>query len=134
MAAPIRTLELFAGLGGLSLGLPEGFELVAAYDQDAAAAEAHERNHGLPVVRKDLASIEKDELARWEAGAWLLSPPCQPFTRRGRGRDVEDPRCRGLLRLIELLPECPPEQLLVENVRGFFGSAAQKTMVRSATE
>lgn len=131
MSAPIRTLELFAGLGGLSLGLPEGFELVAAYDQDADAAEAHERNHGVPVLRRDLASVEAAELGRWQAAAWLLSPPCQPFTRRGRGRDVDDPRCRGLLRVLELLPECRPEHLLVENVVGFFGSRAHRRLVET---
>ena len=128
MAAAVRTIELFAGLGGLSLALPSGFELVAAYDQDEAAARTHELNHRVPVIRKDLASVEPGELARWEAKAWLLSPPCQPFTRRGRGRDLEDPRCRGLLRVSELLAADPPEQLLLENVPGFFGSAMHERL------
>jgi DNA (cytosine-5)-methyltransferase 1/tRNA (cytosine38-C5)-methyltransferase len=124
----VRTLELFAGLGGLGLAAPPGFEVVAAYDQDRLAAAAHERNHGVPVVPKDLASIDAGELDRWGARAWLLSPPCQPFTRRGRGRDVDDPRCRGLLNLVSLLPRCRPDHVLVENVPGFLGSRAHQRL------
>jgi site-specific DNA-cytosine methylase len=120
----VRTLDLFAGIGGLALAMPSGFELVAAFDQDAAAREAHAANHGVPVLPQDLATASASALQRWDAGGWLLSPPCQPFTRRGRGRDVDDPRCRGLLRIIELLPECRPRRVLVENVEGFHGSRA----------
>lgn len=125
----MRTLELFAGIGGLALALPPGFELVAAVDQDAAARATHALNHGVPVLPQDLATIETRELARWEADCWLLSPPCQPFSRRGRGRDIDDPRCRGLLRMIELLPALKPRRVLVENVVGFHGSRAHALLV-----
>jgi site-specific DNA-cytosine methylase len=122
-------IDLFAGLGGLALAAPRGFVLVAAYDQDHAAASAHEANHGVTVVRRDLAVVDDDELGRWGADAWFLSPPCQPFTRRGRGRDVDDPRCRGLLRVIELLLAWRPRRFLLENVPGFHGSRAHARLV-----
>src|SRR5436190_22215667 len=113
----MRALELFAGIGGLGLAAgPCGLEVVAAYDQDAAAAATHAANHPAPVVPIDLAAVSAAELARHDAHAWLLSPPCQPFSARGRRRDTGDPRCRGLLRLIELLPVLRPRRVLVENV------------------
>lgn len=130
----VRTIELFAGIGGMALGLPEGFELVAAFDQDEAARRTHRLHHGVPTLPQDLASIAPRDMARHEAPAWLLSPPCQPFTRRGRGRDVDDPRCRGLLRVIELLPALRPERVLVENVVGFDGSRAHALLVRALRE
>lgn len=40
---------------------------------------------------------------------------CQPFTRTGHRRDVADPRCRALLRLVEALPclKAPPKARMV---------------------
>jgi DNA (cytosine-5)-methyltransferase 1/tRNA (cytosine38-C5)-methyltransferase len=120
----MRAIELFAGLGGLRLAAPAGLQVVAAYDQDEAAARTYESNHGLRVTRLDLASVRAEELDRHEADTWLLSPPCQPFTSRGARRDVDDPRCAGLLRLVALLAVCRPGRLFLENVPGFHGSRA----------
>ena len=125
----MRALELFAGIGGLGIATADAVEVVAAYDQDHAAAEVHERTFGVPVMRIDLASVSARELLRHEADCWLVSPPCQPFTRRGVGRDVDDARCAGLLQLIALLPSCRPRAVLVENVHGFHGSRAHALLV-----
>lgn len=127
----MRALELFSGIGGLALAAPPGWTVAAAWDQDHAAADTYELNLGTPVIRRDLAAVQAIDLARHAAGAWLLSPPCQPFTRRGRGRDVDDPRCRALLRLIELLPELRPSRVLVENVPGFLASRAAQRLRES---
>ena len=126
----MRAIELFAGIGGLCLAAPEDVEVVAAYDQDHVAADVHAANHpGVELVRVNLESVTARELLRHEADAWLASPPCQPFTRRGAGRDLEDARCRGLARLIALMPECRPRRVLVENVPGFHGSRAHAELV-----
>merc|ERR1719325_178636 len=67
-------------------------------------------------------------LPKWRAleGAdlWLLSPPCQPFTRTGKKMDVKDSRNAALLRLLDALPSlaAPPRALLLENVPEFVGS------------
>jgi site-specific DNA-cytosine methylase len=125
----MRAIELFAGIGGLRLAAGGGMQVVAAYDQDRAAGVVHSRNAGMPVIAVDLASVTVAELRRHDAEGWLLSPPCQPFTRRGARRDIDDPRCAGLLRLIALLPECRPRRILVENVPGFHGSRAHARLV-----
>jgi len=72
-------------------------------------------------------SIDKLPDAAFEgAELWLLSPPCQPFTRTGNHLDVKDRRCAALLRMLEALPKLssPPRALLVENVPEFMGSKA----------
>lgn len=64
---------------------------------------------------------------------WLLSPPCQPFTRTGRQDDLGDPRCAALRHLVKALPRLrtPPQALLVENVPEFQASAARELLLHS---
>ena len=52
--------------------------------------------------------------------------PCQPYTRMGLQKDLEDRRAKPLLHLARLLPKLrrPPEALLLENVVGFEKSAS----------
>lgn len=67
------------------------------------------------------------------ADLWLLSPPCQPFTRTGKQKGLDDSRCAALLRILEALPRLrhPPKALLLENVEQFMGSKAHWSL-RSA--
>ena len=55
------------------------------------------------------------------AHLWLMSPPCQPYTRLGKQLDTQDPRAKGLLHLASLLSELPtpPLYVFLENVQGF---------------
>ena len=58
---------------------------------------------------------------RLDLGAdfWWLSPPCQPFTVRGQRKDIDDPRCKALLRLLPAITDLRPPALALENVPGF---------------
>lgn len=48
-----------------------------------------------------------------------MSPPCQPFTRQGLKKDVEDSRSQPLMHILTLLPQITSLQyILVENVKG----------------
>ena len=68
----MRTIELFAGIGGMALAMPPGFELVAAFDQDEAARAVHSAHHRVPVLPKDLATISEAELLVCRSTeAWL---------------------------------------------------------------
>ena len=62
---------------------------------------------------------------------WLLSPPCQPYTRQGLRKDSEDPRARSFLRLLQTLAQMRkgPECVLVENVVGFECSETRLRML-----
>ncbi|XWS73089.1 hypothetical protein CRYUN_Cryun02cG0096000 [Craigia yunnanensis] len=57
---------------------------------------------------------------------WLLSPPCQPFTRQGEASEClqkhsADALAISFLNILELIPYMskPPDMLFVENVVGF---------------
>jgi len=54
---------------------------------------------------------------------WVMSPPCQPFTRLGNQKDLMDPRSKAFIHILKLLKEIDvsflPEYLLLENVKNF---------------
>ena len=64
-----------------------------------------------------------------------MSPPCQPFTRQGLHKDLEDPRTQPLTRILSLIPEINSlKYILVENVKGFETSAARDSLVKVLNE
>ncbi len=51
--------------------------------------------------------------------AILMSPPCQPFTRQGKQKDLQDARTEPLKTVISLIPKVASlKYVLVENVKG----------------
>lgn len=48
-----------------------------------------------------------------------MSPPCLPFTQRGRQRDHLDPRSRALQRILHSITELRPPAIALENVPPF---------------
>lgn len=67
---------------------------------------------------------------------WLLSPPCQPYTRQGLQKQSADARASSFLRILEIIPELmqPPVMLFVENVVGFETSDTHQKMVQILEE
>jgi site-specific DNA-cytosine methylase len=126
MSKQLRVLELFAGIGGFSAAYSPR-EVVAAIDIDQAAKQTYERNFERPYYTRSIESITFDWIASLEADMWWMSPPCQPYTRRGSRRDLEDPRSRGLIHLMSLLKYVRPEWILLENVLGFRDSETWKS-------
>lgn len=39
-------------------------------------------------IQGNIQSLTAADLDKYQAHAWLLSPPCQPYTRQGRGCNV----------------------------------------------
>jgi site-specific DNA-cytosine methylase len=123
-----RVLELFAGIGGWRYALPADAEVVAAYDIHPAAAATYALNHGEALRQRELATVPQEEIAACGADTWVMSPPCQPFCRMGKKEDLEDPRSRAFLRVLDLIADLRPPRLALENVEGFFGSEAHRRL------
>lgn len=134
-AAPLRAVELFCGIGGFAAAtLGTNLQVVAAFDQDAAALETYRLNFpGHPVRLVDLAKASAWDLTAGGVDFWWMSPPCQPYCERGVRRDLEDRRARSFLRILELLSAIPDDRLpgciALENVRGFVGSQAHARLL-----
>lgn len=117
-----RLLELYAGIGGAAAAARGLATVVAAVDIDRDALAVYQENFDHRVEVKNLEFLSTAELAGFHADLWWLSPPCQPYTVKGRRRDHEDRRSRSLLALIESIAEIRPPRLALENVPGFAGS------------
>jgi len=125
-AGRLRVVELYCGIGGLAAALEpaaDAAEVVAAVDVNTLATGVYARSFpGHPVVAAAVESIPAERFRQWDADLWWMSPPCQPFTRRGKGRDLDDPRTAGFLAVLERIADVRPRYLALENVPPFEGS------------
>lgn len=120
---PNRILELFCGIGGVAVAA-EGREIVAV-DIHRPALEIYRANFRHAVVCRAIESLTVDEVEGWGCDTWWLSPPCQPVTQRGKGRDLSDPRSTGLRRVVQLIDQLKPPRLALENVAPFARSESR---------
>jgi DNA (cytosine-5)-methyltransferase 1 len=120
----LRVLELFCGIGGCAAALNGTAEIVAAIDINRKSLTVYRENFSHPIEVRAIESLRSRTLSDWNADLWWLSPPCQPYTIRGRRRDIHDPRAASLLALLEKIPQIKPRHLALENVPGFYRSAA----------
>lgn len=130
----LRMIEFFAGLGGWRRAFGDGGKVTAAYDISPPALAAYEANHGQRPLARELATLPAPELLRHGADTWVMSPPCQPFCRMGNRLDLEDPRSRAFLHLMDLFRDHPPQHLVLESVEGFLGSGAHGLLTRRLEE
>jgi len=131
-----RTLEyvdLFAGAGGLSVGLENaGFDLVHAVEVDDDARETFTRNReGLSAsdVTGDIRDVDRDEIASVvdQKGVDLVvgGPPCQGFS-EVVSPDGSDDRNHLFTYFVNWVDELDPQAALFENVRGIQNTAGGK--------
>jgi DNA (cytosine-5)-methyltransferase 1 len=130
-------VDVFAGCGGLSLGLKRaGWTGLFAIEKDAFAFETLNSNFASdkgPLSYKWPATIERKawdirrliktrrgalEQLTGKVGLLAGGPPCQGFSQAGRRRR-DDPRNRLFEAYLELVDILQPSLVLVENVRGF---------------
>lgn len=116
-------LDLFAGAGGLGLGLTwAGFRIQAANEFEAVFAATYARNHPeTAVVPGDvLDAAVRRKLCAAAHGVDVVAggPPCQGFSTVGK-KDENDPRNRLFYAFLDLAGELRPRAVLFENVGGF---------------
>lgn len=95
MSEKIRTIDLFAGIGGIRLGFDRAFggcETVFASEWDKWASRTYRENFGdSPEVAGDITKIGADEIPPFDI--CLAGFPCQAFSFAGRKQGVwEGPR------------------------------------------
>lgn len=131
----LRALEFFAGIGGFAAAsLGTNIKVVAAVDQSPRAMEVYRSNFPRHYLcQRNLEHITKEEVLEFKADFWWLSPPCQPYTLRGKGRDEDDPRALSLKRLIDILASLEgkslPYGIALENVEGFKRSRMRERLI-----
>jgi len=118
----LTSVDLFAGAGGLSLGLKmAGWQTKVASDYDAQACETYKHNfQDVEVVQGDVRKIDWTPL-RNKIDLVAGGPPCQPFSVAGNQRAAEDVRDM-LPEFVRAVDEIQPSLFLMENVAGLVAS------------
>lgn len=130
MDTAITVVDLFAGVGGFSLGFLNAsgraagvkFDLRLLVDSDPTATDTFKKNFPkIPFWPKDLGSVLGSDilkLAKLKAGEldFLVGgPPCQGFSPTGK-RWLEDNRNTLIARFIDLVHQMRPRCAILENV------------------
>lgn len=116
-------IDLFAGAGGLGLGLTwAGVRVLAANELEPRFADTYELNHPETQVIRD-SILEKrvfEQIVSAGCNADLVvgGPPCQGFSTVGSKRE-SDPRNSLFSSFLAVVKECRPKLVLFENVAGF---------------
>lgn len=122
------SIELFAGAGGLALGLEKaGFEAVALNELDKHACNSLRTNRpNWSVLEGDISKIDFTPFR----GIDFLSGgfPCQAFSYAGKQLGFEDARGTLFFEFARAIKETQPKVFLGENVRGLLDHDDGKTM------
>lgn len=131
----IKYIDIFAGCGGLSLGLfKAGFEGIFAVEKNVDAFSTLKHNlitthrhfdwpTWLPVQNHDINILMKQykkELMSLRGHVKLVAggPPCQGFSMAGK-RNSQDQRNQLVKSYVKFIRLVEPEALIFENVHGF---------------
>ena len=133
-AERLSSIDLFAGAGGLTLGLRwAGFETLAAYDNWSPAIATLERNFGsATVLPDDIRELTAADILAITDGVtpFLVAggPPCQGFTSAG-ARCASDDRNTLVGEFARMVAELQPRWFLFENVEGFLSMSGGSFVV-----
>jgi DNA (cytosine-5)-methyltransferase 1 len=122
----MRAIELFAGAGGLGIGVSRaGFTPVNIVEWDKWCCDTIRENvaRGIPALKKWPLPIEGDvrgvNFTEHDGKIDLVSggPPCQPFSLGGKHRAFKDDRDMWS-EAVRVVRETKPRAFIFENVKG----------------
>ena len=128
----ITVLDLFSGIGGLSLGLHWAGMRTVAFCEAAPFARRVLARHwpGVPAyddictlsaARRRVAGVPRPRLL---CGGF----PCQDTSLAGRGAGIEGARSGLWSHMARLVAECRPDWVVAENVPGLRGRGADRVL------
>ena len=126
----VRYVDLFAGIGGIRLGLESSLasfalegECVFSSEIDSKAQFTYESNFGEKPQGdiREIAGLPSHEIL-------LAGFPCQPFSYAGKQRGFGDTRGTLFFEIERLIESSKPEMFLLENVRGLTSHDGGRTL------
>jgi DNA (cytosine-5)-methyltransferase 1 len=110
-----RTIDLFAGIGGIRLGFEAyGCKNVFSSEWDSAAQTMYEANFGEKPFG-DINNIKPQDIP--DHDILLAGFPCQPFSIAGKGLGFNDTRGTLFFNIEEIIRVKQPQAFLLENVK-----------------
>jgi DNA (cytosine-5)-methyltransferase 1 len=124
-----NVIDLFAGVGGLSLGACRaGFHLSLAVEMENHAMQGHQLNFpSVTHLKEDVSQLtgkvllDKSGMRLGQLDGLIGGPPCQGFSVMGE-RSEEDPRNALFTKFFSLVAETGPKFFMAENVPGILES------------
>lgn len=121
----MKSIELFAGAGGLALGTSlAGFSHDAVFEWDANACRTLRHNQARGVCHSSNWEIVEGDVCEYDFGkhadrTLVISggPPCQPFSLGGKHRGSDDHR-NMFPQAVRAIREIRPLAFMFENVKG----------------
>jgi DNA (cytosine-5)-methyltransferase 1 len=122
----MRSVELFAGAGGLALGCElAGFRSEAVVEWDKWACDTVRRNKednyplvsNWNIIESDVRNVDWSELESTDVDLIAGGPPCQPFSLGGKHRAADDTRDM-FPAATEVIRRLQPRAFIIENVKG----------------
>ena len=114
-------IDLFAGVGGMSLGFEQcGFDVIVANEYDPEIAAAYKKNHPTTdMIVGDITTLDLESVFGKHQGkvdVVIGGPPCQGFSQKGKRKTIHDERnflFKYYVRVVDLLK---PKYFVMENV------------------
>lgn len=113
----LRTVDLFAGCGGLSTGFEQaGFNIIAAYEHWDKAAKNYRENLAHPVFDIDLSDVNYSisHIEQFDVDIIIGGPPCQDFS--SAGKRVECSNASLTEDFAQIIKKIKPRAFVMENV------------------
>lgn len=126
----MRAVELFAGAGGLAMGVSlAGFQSLAVVEWDKWACDTVRENqrrghplvNGWPLHEGDVREVDWATIPR-DIELLAGGPPCQPFSMGGKHKAHDDMRDM-FPATVQIVRELRPKTFIVENVKGLTRSS-----------
>lgn len=128
-ARDFYSIELFAGGGGLALGMEKaGFRHVMLNEFDPYACQTLRLNRPeWNVLEGDVCNVD---FTPWKGKVDFISGgfPCQAFSYAGKGGGFEDTRGTLFFQLARAVKEIRPKVFMGENVRGLMAHDGGRTL------
>ena len=124
-----KIIELFAGAGGLALGLEKaGFESLLLNEIDRDACETLKKNRVNWNVKN--CDIKECDFTKFKGKVDLLTGgfPCQAFSYAGKKLGFNDTRGTLFYEFARAVKETNPKVILAENVKGLVSHDSGKTL------
>ena len=122
MQRTLKTIDLFAGMGGVRLAFEKaGFQTVFANDFDEKCAETYNANYkDVQMTVGDIRDIPSNTIPDFDL--LLGGFPCQPFSVAGYKKGFDDERGTLFFEIERIVREKQPVGFFLENVRNLSGT------------